>query len=207
MGAVDNHAVHDAPVERQELPNPRERTMIAGEEVVLEPATPADATVLSNLLELYIHDMSEIFPIEVGAAGRFGYDRLPLYWSEPETRFPFLIRAGAHIAGFALVTRGSPVTDNPDYLDVAEFFILRRHRRSGVGRQAARLLWDRIPGQWVVRVSEANRAGIPFWEDVIRTYTSGAFSDRHRPGTPHGWRVFSFKSPIEAAGVGKGIRS
>jgi hypothetical protein len=89
--------------------------------------------VLSNLLELYLHDLSEIFPIEVGADGHFGYENLPLYWSYPDTHFAFLIRSGACFAGFALATRGSPATDDPQDLDVAEFFVLRRYRRAGVG--------------------------------------------------------------------------
>src|SRR4029453_12175028 len=98
--------------------------MITSDVVTLEVAGPDRAHLLSNLLELYIHDMSEIFPLELGAAGRFGYGSLPLYWSEPEKRFAFLIRAGSRLAGFVLVTRGSPVTNHPDDLDVAEFFVL-----------------------------------------------------------------------------------
>ena len=156
--------------------------------------SPDAAPLLSNLLELYIHDLSEIFPLEVGADGRFGYSRLPLYWSEPESRHAFLIKTGATIAGFALATRGSPVTDDPTDLDVAEFFVLRSYRRTGVGRQAASLLWNRLPGQWVVRVSEANRAGLPFWRRTVEEYTCGAFSEAERPGSPHGWRVFTFRS-------------
>ena len=175
--------------------------MIAPHEVAVEPASRADAALLSNLLELYIHDLSEIFPIEIGAEGRFGYDKLALYWSEHERRFAFLIRLGGHLAGFALVTRGSPVTDDPEDLDVAEFFVLRRHRRAGVGQRAATLLWDRLPGQWIVRVSEGNRAGLSFWAAVIRAYTGDAFSERKRPGSPHGWRVYSFKSPVSRAAV------
>ena len=112
--------------------------------VVLEAASSTDAGLISNLLELYAHDLSEAFPIEVGSDGRFGYDRLPLYWSEPRRRFPFIIRCGGAIAGFALVMRGSPATDDPEDLDIAEFFVLRRYRRAGVGRRAAFLLWDRI---------------------------------------------------------------
>ena len=38
--------------------------------VALEPATPSDAARLANLLELYIHDLSEVFPIELGTDGR-----------------------------------------------------------------------------------------------------------------------------------------
>jgi predicted acetyltransferase len=167
--------------------------------VVLERATPADAVLLSNLLELYIHDLSEIFALKIGPEGRFGYDKLSLYWSEPERRFAFLIRLDMRTAGFALVTRGSPVTHDPQVLDLAEFFVLRRDRRAGVGRHAARLLWDRIPGQWIVRVSEGNRTGVPFWESVIREYTAGAFSESKRAGRPHGWRVFSFKTGAATA--------
>ena len=172
-----------------------EHRVIAPQDVTLEVATPDTAPVLANLLELYQHGLSEVFPVEVGPDGRFGYRKLPLYWSEPEKRFAFLIRSGTELAGFALATRGSPATDDPEHLDVAEFFVLRRHRRSGVGRQAAFLLWDRLPGQWVVRVSEANRAGLPFWRTTIEQYTRGAFSESTRPGVSHDWRVFTFASP------------
>ena len=137
--------------------------------VMLQRATPDMAPVLGNLLELYVHDLSDVFPIELGPEGRFGYDKLPLYWAEPAVRHAFLIKHGGHLAGFAFATRGSPASENPEDLDVAEFFVLRGHRRSGVGRRAAMALWDAVPGHWVVRVSEANRAGLPFWSDVIRS--------------------------------------
>jgi predicted acetyltransferase len=169
-------------------------------DVALDVAAPGDAGLLANLLELYVHDLSEVFPrIEIGADGRFGYDPLPLYWSQPERRFPFFIRCGERIAGFVLVTRGSPVSDDPDVFDVAEFFILRRHRRSGVGRLAAFLLWDRLPGRWIVRVSEANRGAIPFWAGVVAEYTRGTATEFERPGNPNPWRVFSFESPARSA--------
>ena len=75
---------------------------------------------------------------------------------------------------------------------MAEFFVLRSHRRAGVGRRAACLLWDRLPGRWVVRVPELNRAGIPFWAEAIRAYTGGAFLEREFPGKSQVFRVFSF---------------
>lgn len=129
--------------------------------VVLEVAQPHHAPLLANLLELYLHDLSDVFPIEIGPSGRFGYDKLPRYWQEPTRCFPFLIRADERVAGFVLVTRGSPVTDDPDDLDVAEFFVLRRHRRDHVGRRAAFQLWDRLPGHWIVRVSLGNHRALP----------------------------------------------
>ena len=174
---------------------------MAFQDVSLEAVSEDSSGLLANLLELYLHDMSEIFPIAVGTDGRFGYEKLPLYWSERDTRFAFLIRSSVRVAGFALVTRGSPASDDPASLDVAEFFVLRSYRRSGIGGHAARLLWDRLPGRWIVRVSQANRAGLRFWEQTIRAYTHGAFSECERPGTHHLFRVFSFSSTSRAPAV------
>jgi predicted acetyltransferase len=175
------------------------------QEVVLDVATLRDATLLSNLLELYLHDLSQAFPeLELGSDGRFGYESLPLYWSEPERRFPFLIRYGTRVVGFVLATRGSPASVDPDVFDVAEFFVVRRHRRSGVGRRAAFLVWDRFPGRWIVRVSEGNTGALPFWAGVIAEYTSGAATDFTRPGSPNAWRVFSFDSSRSGTGARAG---
>src|SRR5215510_1870079 len=134
----------------------------------LDPATPEDVPVLSDLLELYQFELRTIFTLERGPDGRFGYARLPRYWSEPETHFPFLIRVGQRVAGFALATRGSPASDDPAVLDVAEFYVRTTERRAGVARRAASLLWDRLPGQWTVRVAEANAGGLAFWDTVVR---------------------------------------
>ena len=158
----------------------------------LDPATPADTAELSDLLELYQFELRTIFGLARGLDGRFGYARLPRYWSEPATHFPFLIRVGARVAGLALATRGSPVTDDPDVLDVAEFYVRTTERRAGVARRAARLLWDRLPGRWTVRVAEANGAGLAFWDAVVRDYTRGAFDVGTHAGPTQAFRVFAF---------------
>ena len=164
-------------------------------EVVLDAATADDAALLSNLLELYIYDLSAAFPsVELGSDGRFGYSKLALYWSEPDRHFPFLIRWDSRVVGFALATRGSPASDDPNVFDVAEFFVIRRHRRSGVGRRAAMLLWKRFPGSWIVRASEGVPGVVPFWGSVVAEFTSGAAAEFKRPGSPYGWHVFSFTS-------------
>lgn len=169
---------------------------MAGDAAVsLEVATFADAELLSNLLELYIHDLTEAFPhIEVGAYGRFGYSRLSQYWAEPERRFAFLVKSGGRLAGFVLVTRGSPAVDDPEALDVAEFFVLRQYRRSGVGCRAAFLLWARLPGRWIVRVSERNQGALAFWRNVTATFANGQARETVRSDDLGSWRVFSFDS-------------
>lgn len=164
-------------------------------EVALDAATPNDAALLENLLELYIHDLSATFrSIELGANGRFGYSKLPLYWSEPERHFPFLIRWDSRVVGFALATRGSPASDDPNVFDVGEFFVVRRHRRSGVGRRAAMLLWNRLPGSWIVRASAGLPGAVAFWRGVVTEFTQGGAVEAERAGSPYRWHVFSFSS-------------
>lgn len=170
-------------------------TSVDSSKVTLDVASAHDAPLLANLLELYAHDLSVAFALEVNDDGRFLYAKLPLYWSEPERRFAFIIRCDGRVAGFALATCGSPASDDPDALDVAEFFVLRRHRRRHVGERAARLLWDRFPAaSWVVRVSRGNQPALPFWRAVVRDYTAGTFTETSRPGSPHPWLVLGFTS-------------
>jgi predicted acetyltransferase len=175
--------------------NGLEQRLERPEATTLQRATPADAELLANLLELYIHDVCDVFPaLELGENGRFGYAQLPLYWSETERRFAYVIRYGARVAGFVLAKRGSPVTADPDTLDVAEFFVLRKFRRFGVGRAAARLLWQALPGAWTVRVAERNGRALAFWSSVVAEVSAAASSAWTPPGDSNSWRVFSFES-------------
>lgn len=168
--------------------------MVVHSDVSLHAATTADAAVLSNLLELYIHDLSAIFPnLALGSDGRFGYRRLPLYWSEPDRRFAFLIRCGGELAGFALATHGSPVPTEPNAMDVAEFFVLRRHRGAGVGRRAAHLLWNRFPGRWTVRVAAAHHEGLAFWRGAIAEAVGTPVVPSSHVAASVAWQVFAFE--------------
>lgn len=50
---------------------------------------------------------------------------------------------------------------------MAEFFVVRKHRRSGVGRSAAAECFRRFPGRWQIHEIAANEAAIAFWRAVI----------------------------------------
>lgn len=167
--------------------------MTESTQVTVDPATAREAPLISNLWELYAHDLSDVFSLELRSDARFGNPKLPLYWSEPDRRFPFLIRHGGHVAGFALVARTASVLDQSTVFDVAEFFVVRRHRRSGVGREAAFALWDRFPGTWTVRVSTGNTGGCRFWAQAVARY-AGDFVEERRSVDGREWRVYSFAS-------------
>lgn len=161
--------------------------------VTLQQASVGDQVLLSNLIELYIHDLSAMFThVALGEDGRYGYPELPSYLLGDGRRWAFLIRQDERVAGFAFARRGSPASDDPDVLDVAEFFVLRQFRARGIGRAAAELLWSRAPGRWAVRASTRNPSAIEFWRDAVGTYTGqrATESERSIGGSP--WIVFCF---------------
>jgi len=162
----------------------------------LDAATAADAELLGNLLELYSHELSDVFPsVVLGPDGRFGYPQLPLYWSEPSRRFAFLIRDNGQVAGFVLATRGLAAAD-PQVLDVAEFFVLRRYRRQGFGQLAARQLWSQLPGSWTVRIAEGNRIALSFWANVLAAVIPGEINESTRLIGSMSWRVYAFDTRV-----------
>lgn len=79
------------------------------------------------------------------------------------------------MAGFAIVDEGSRITGAPDVHDMREFFVLRKYRRLGVGRDTATTLLARFPGPWEIRVLEQNVAALSFWRAVVASAARGSF--------------------------------
>ncbi len=156
-------------------------------------ATPGQEPILANLLQLYAHDFSEFHDLDLGADGRFGYKHLPLYWSEP-CRHPFLVRIDSKLAGFVLVKKGSEVSGSETVWDMAEFFVIRRYRRRGIGTQIAHEVWRRFPGPWEVRVMQSNVAAYHFWQRAISTFTGEAIDPVSIEKDGECWNCFSFES-------------
>ncbi len=124
-------------------------------EIELVPAREPDRAVLRRILALYSYDISELNGADVDQHGEFGYRYLDHYWTEND-RAAFLLRVDGHWAGFALVRRTAQ-------FDMAEFFVMRKYRRRGIGRKAAIDLFQRFPGPWQVRQQQTN----PLWDQLL----------------------------------------
>ncbi|MEO7026077.1 MAG: GNAT family N-acetyltransferase [Caulobacteraceae bacterium] len=135
-------------------------------------ATVEERPILENLTQLYIHDFSEHWAGskrgELDDAGRFDPYPLDSYWRE-DGRMPLLVRVNGKLAGFALVNRWSPSGQGVDR-NMAEFFIVRKHRRAGVGAAAAGAIFERYPGSWETAVTRRNIGAHAFWNKVIRDH-------------------------------------
>jgi hypothetical protein len=54
---------------------------------------------------------------------------------------------------------------------------MRRFRHRGVGRSMATFLWNEHPGEWLVRVLEANAPALTFWRGEISIYSHGLYRE------------------------------
>jgi predicted acetyltransferase len=85
------------------------------------------------------------------------------------------------------------MSDDPNVLDIAEFFVLRRHRRARVGRSAALALFRALPGRWIVRCAVNNKTALPFWRSVTSEASRGAVKTTERRGKTQKFHVFEFE--------------
>lgn len=125
--------------------------------------------ILQNLMQFYTHDFSEFWAGasrgDLAADGRFEAYPLADYWTRADWSAQLIWR-GDVLAGFALVNdqahSGAPVASS-----VAEFFVLRKHRGGGVGREAAEMIFSQRPGPWEVAVARKNVRALNFWRRTI----------------------------------------
>jgi predicted acetyltransferase len=144
--------------------------------VQLIAASDGDRARIEALYDYYVYDFSEILGFDVADDGRFHAPSIAAFFEEPE-HHAFVIRVDGALAGFALVVETSRLTGERGVRDVAEFFVLRRYRRHGVGDRAACALFDRFVGRWEVRQKRENVGAIAFWRRVTARYTNGRFDE------------------------------
>lgn len=130
--------------------------------------TEAEKPVLLNLMQFYCYDMSVVRGVDVTEHGQFIYRYIDHYFLEQDRDVLFVRHDGA-LAGFVM-SRDLSAGER----EVAEFFVVRRHRRFGVGRSAAAQLFSLHPGQWVVAFDDANAEATKFWPGVVDRAAVGA---------------------------------
>lgn len=143
-------------------------------------ASAADRVWLTNIYPLYLHDLSEFDETyyHLNDRGLWEPDHLPS-WLQDDGDLPLIIVDAGCRLGCALVNR-VPSPHLPAGVDfrLAEFFILKRHRRQGIGKRVVFALFDRFVGRWQVSELVRNTPAIRFWRTVIGEYTHGQYEER-----------------------------
>ena len=163
-------------------------------EIELQPASINDKPVLRNLLELYQYDFSEYENSDIDEHGLYGYRYLDHYWTDPN-RYAYLVKVDGILAGFAMLRVIHESPGNPIH-SVAEFFVMRKYRRRGVGREVARRLFDLFPGRWRIEEEKSNLPAQAFWHEVIDDYMQGNFEEMHQHDTEWVGLVQLFRTEV-----------
>jgi predicted acetyltransferase len=144
--------------------------------------------VLKNLMQFYIYDFSEYVDCDVEGDGLFSaYHDLDAYWKESDDKFPYLVKKDDKYVGFVLV---KTIKVERELFSIAEFFIMKKYRREGIGKAVAKKLFDRYKGWWEVHQRENNKSAQQFWRKVINEYTKSHFTEHF----VNGKRIQMFRS-------------
>jgi len=133
-----------------------------------------DREILKNLLEKYEYEFSQYDNKDVNKLGLYGYQYLDYYWTE-ENRWAYFIEADGELAGFVMVNDYPEVADRKTDFVIAEFFIMYKYRRYGVGKQAFYKVLDLHKGTWQLMRHPKNMPSVHFWNKVIDEYTKGDY--------------------------------
>ena len=137
--------------------------------------------LIQNLMQFYIYDFSEFVDLDVNLNGLYDpYSGIDLYFSETNQRFAYLIKENNKYIGFALV-RIINAADSPHF-SIAEFFIMKKYRRSGRGKTIATKIFAMHQGDWEIYQKLKNRPAFLFWKKTIEEFTGGRFSERTEDG-------------------------
>ena len=137
-------------------------------------AMPADRLPIYRMLELYQHDLSDIWDQDLDLHGEYGY-ALDRYW-DTEGHHAFVAAAEGRYAGFALVNQAVRIGTDGYWMD--QFFVLKKYRRHGVGRVLAKAVFAALPGRWEVGQMPQNQAAQAFWRKVVGEYTVERFKEQ-----------------------------
>ncbi len=149
--------------------------------VELYTASLSDYPIIQNMARFYVYDMTEYMGDEKGweipEDGLFECIDLKKYWKDPHAS-PFLIRVNQEIAGFVIIDKKG--SDHQVDFNMAQFFILRKFKKQGLGRHVAYQCFDRFKGIWEVMVLPPNTGAYQFWKKIISDYTQNNFQEYTR---------------------------
>ncbi|MDQ0859265.1 GNAT family N-acetyltransferase [Bacillus sp. V2I10] len=143
-------------------------------EFSLKIADFSERTIVENLLQYYSYDFTEFNHNRVNDQGRFNdYPYFENYWTEIG-RYPYLIKVREEYAGFVMVRYDA----SGNYFSMAEFFIMKKFRQSGLGKKIAHNVFQLHSGKWEVLQVEKNKPAQSFWRKVIGEFTAGDYTER-----------------------------
>ena len=151
------------------------------EKIELKKIEAKDKSILQNLFQLYMHDITASLPMDVNEHGLYEYNYIDYYFTE-ENRYAYLIYIEDKIAGFVLIDDEFMVLDSektkPCY-DFSEMFILNAYKKKGYGEIVVKRIFDMFKGNWEIRPVPRSEGAKRFWLKAVKNYTNDNFTENY----------------------------
>lgn len=142
--------------------------------IELQNITIGKKELLRNLFELYTYDFSDYMDVDVDDHGRLAEGYINRYFHS-SAYHSYLIVCAGKIAGFVIVK-----AEAPHLYTIDQFFIMKKYRRTGLGKTVACRIFDKHQGQWRIAQMAANLPAQAFWRKVISSYTKGNYQETYQ---------------------------
>lgn len=138
--------------------------------IMLERVNPERRDTLFRLLQYSLFEESLIDLNEMNDDALFDYPWFDAYFAETQ-REAYFIRAqdSRKLLGFAMVREHEDGRHS-----IAEFMVIPKYRRSGIGSQAAKACFARHAGLWEVKPAYGSESAKLFWQKTIAQVTDKA---------------------------------
>lgn len=133
-----------------------------------------DKKIIKNLLQYYVYDFSEFTGSDLNLEGKYNLmPDLDDIWDLEEVYKPFFVKMEDKIVGFVIVKRDFDM----QHQEIKHFFIFKKYRKHGIGKELAYKVFDMYKGSWKVSELMTNKPSQIFWTRVINDYTKGNYKD------------------------------
>lgn len=127
--------------------------------------------LLWNLLQKYLYELSDVYGDDIEDDGNYSYDYFENYFNPEENREALIFRYDDKIIGFCMINDHS-FNENSINYSMAEFSIVPKYRKNGLGKRAISKVLSQRKGKWQIKYSLDNPTAQKFWENVLSDYKS-----------------------------------
>ena len=139
-------------------------------EVQLERVTEKTRQTLWNLLQYMLFETSPSGKNVANEDGSFDYKYFDNYFTD-EDRDAYLIKSKTgELMGFVMINQYLQKVKTGH--SIAEFLVLPRFRKNGVGGEVAKRCFAMYPGNWEVGPADGSDSAYRFWKAVIDGVTN-----------------------------------
>ncbi len=133
--------------------------------------------VIYNLMQIYTYELSfyedETVSFKMLDNGLYKISKyVDLYWKE-EKRHAYIVKVNGELAGFVL----ERFNEN-DMNEIAEFFVLHKYRKIGVGTFMANEMFKKYKGKWEIKTLLKNMPAQKFWRKVVKNASNGNYNEK-----------------------------